>query len=81
MAVLLDATASAEQELRERLAPLTEHRYGSSEAEELDVRIDEACLEGLNALLEDEFEIRERLDIVGLIVFEILLSVYGMWRT
>ena len=81
VAVLLDATASAEEELRERLASLTEHRYGSPEAEELDVRIDEARLEGLNALLEDEFEIRERLDIVGLIVFEILLSVYGMWRT
>lgn len=47
VAVLLDAGADAERALRERLAPLTEHRYRSPEIEELDVRVDEARPEGL----------------------------------
>ena len=47
VAVLLDAAASAEQALRERLAPLTVHRYRGHEAEELELRIEEARPEGL----------------------------------
>jgi uncharacterized Rmd1/YagE family protein len=47
VAVLFDAPAESEKALRERLAPLTEHRYRSPEAEELDVRIEEARPEGL----------------------------------
>ena len=47
VAVLLDAPPPAEQALRERLAPLTAHRYRSHEAEELEIRVDEARPEGL----------------------------------
>jgi uncharacterized Rmd1/YagE family protein len=47
VAVLLDAPAQAEHALRERLAQLTAHRYRSHEAEELEVRVDEARPEGL----------------------------------
>jgi len=45
--VLLDVPAEGERALRERLAQLTEHRYRSAEAEELEVRIDPARPEGL----------------------------------
>jgi uncharacterized Rmd1/YagE family protein len=48
VAVLFDAPAPAEEALRERLAPLTEHRYRSHEVEELDVRIEEGRAEGLH---------------------------------
>jgi len=47
VAVLLDAPAQAEHALRERLAPLTAHRYRGHEAEELEIRIEEARPEGL----------------------------------
>jgi uncharacterized Rmd1/YagE family protein len=47
VAVLLDAPAPAEQALRERLAPLTAHRYRSHDVEELEVRVDDARPEGL----------------------------------
>jgi uncharacterized Rmd1/YagE family protein len=47
VAVLFGASAEAEQGLRDRLAPLMEHRYASVEVEELEVRIDEARPEGL----------------------------------
>ena len=47
VAVLFDAPAGAVQALRERLVPLTTHRYSGDELEELDVRIDEARPEGL----------------------------------
>ena len=47
VAVLLDAAEGAEGALRERLAPLTEHRYRSPELEELEVRVDPARPEGL----------------------------------
>jgi uncharacterized Rmd1/YagE family protein len=47
VAVLLDAPPQAEQALRERLAPLTAHRYRSHEVEELEIRIDDARPEGL----------------------------------
>jgi uncharacterized Rmd1/YagE family protein len=66
VAVLLDATASAEQALRERLAPLIEHRYGSPEVEELDVRIDEARPEGLqDGVLVLQSASLERLQLVA----------------
>jgi uncharacterized Rmd1/YagE family protein len=48
VAVLFDAPAPAEEALRERLAPLIEHRYRSHEVEELDVRIEEGRAEGLH---------------------------------
>jgi uncharacterized Rmd1/YagE family protein len=47
VAVLFGVAAEAERPLRERLAPLTEHRYRSTETEELEVRIDPARAEGL----------------------------------
>lgn len=47
VAVLFDASPAAEKALRERLAPLTEHRSRSPEAEELEVRVDESRPEGL----------------------------------
>jgi len=47
VAVLLDATEQAEHALRERLAPLAEHRYRSPEVEELEVRIEAERPEGL----------------------------------
>jgi uncharacterized Rmd1/YagE family protein len=47
VAVLLDAPESAERALRERFAPLAEHRYRSPEIEELEVRIEAERPEGL----------------------------------
>jgi len=47
VAVLLEASEEAERALRERLAPLAEHRYRSAEAEELEVRVEPARPEGL----------------------------------
>jgi required for meiotic nuclear division protein 1 len=47
VAVLLDVPPSGERGLRQRLAPLTAHRYRSHEVEELEVRIDHARPEGL----------------------------------
>jgi required for meiotic nuclear division protein 1 len=47
VAVLFGATAEGEHALRERLAPLTEHRYRAIEVEELEVRVDEGRPEGL----------------------------------
>jgi len=66
VAVLLDAPAQAEQALRERLAPLTAHRYRSHEVEELDIRIDEARPEGLqDAALVLQSASLERLQLVA----------------
>jgi uncharacterized Rmd1/YagE family protein len=66
VAVLLDAPASAEQALRERLAPLTEHRYRSPEVEELDVRVDEARPAGLqDGVLVLQSASLERLQLVA----------------
>ena len=47
VAVMLDATPQAEQALRERLLPLTAHRYRCHEVEELEIRVDGARPEGL----------------------------------
>jgi len=47
VAVLFGVPAEAEHALREKLAPLTEHRYRSVEVEELEVRVDESRGEGL----------------------------------
>jgi uncharacterized Rmd1/YagE family protein len=47
VAVLLGVGESDERSLRERLAPLMEHRYRSPESEVLDVRIDAGATEGL----------------------------------
>jgi uncharacterized Rmd1/YagE family protein len=47
VAVLLGAAPQAEHALRERLAPLMEHRHKSVETEEIELRIDRAGPEGL----------------------------------
>ncbi|HEY5899851.1 MAG TPA: RMD1 family protein [Burkholderiales bacterium] len=47
VAVLFAAGGEAEGALCARLAPLTEHRYGAAELEELEVRVDSARPEGL----------------------------------
>lgn len=47
VAVLFGTTAEGEQALRDRLAPLTQHRYPAPEVEELDVRVDASRAEGL----------------------------------
>ena len=47
VAVLFGVTGEGEHALREKLAPLIEHRYRSAEVEELEVRIDERRPEGL----------------------------------
>jgi required for meiotic nuclear division protein 1 len=47
VAVLFAASPEAEHALRERLAPLAEHRYRTPEIEELEVRADDAPPEGL----------------------------------
>jgi len=49
VAVLFGGTAEGEHALRERLAPLIEHRYRTIEAEELEVRVAESRPEGLVA--------------------------------
>jgi len=66
VAVLFDAAAEAEHALRERLAPLMEHRYPSPEAEELEVRVDPSRPEGLHegALLVQSASL-ERLQLVA----------------
>jgi len=66
VAVLLDVSPEAELGLRERLAPLTEHRYRSVEAEELEVRIDDARPEGLqDGVLVLQSASLERLQLVA----------------
>jgi uncharacterized Rmd1/YagE family protein len=66
VAVLLDAGADAERALRERLAPLMEHRYSGPEVEELDVRIDESRPEGLqDGVLVLQSASLERLQLVA----------------
>jgi uncharacterized Rmd1/YagE family protein len=47
VAVLFSATPEAEHALRERLAPLMEHRYRSQESEELEARVEAGRPEGL----------------------------------
>lgn len=47
VAVLFGVASQAEHALRERLAPLMEHRYRSAEVEELEVRVDQGRAEGL----------------------------------
>ncbi len=47
VAVLFGATPEIEHSLRERLAPLSGHRYRSPELEELDVRVESGRPEGL----------------------------------
>jgi uncharacterized Rmd1/YagE family protein len=47
VAVLFGALPEAEQALRNRLAPLMEHRYRTPEVEELEIRTDAARAEGL----------------------------------
>jgi len=66
VAVLFDAAPEAEHALRERLAPLMEHRYPSPEAEELEVRVDPSRPEGLHegALLVQSASL-ERLQLVA----------------
>lgn len=66
VAVLFDAPPEAEQALRERLAPLTEHRYRTPELEELEVRVEAARAEGLHegALLVQSAGL-ERLQLVA----------------
>ena len=66
VAVLFAAAAEAERALRERLAPLMEHRYRSPEIEELEVRVDSGRPEGLQegALLVQSASL-ERLQLVA----------------
>lgn len=66
VAVLFDVPPEAEQALRERLAPLLDHRYPSLEVEELDVRVDPSRPEGLRegALLVQSASL-ERLQLVA----------------
>jgi uncharacterized Rmd1/YagE family protein len=47
VAVLFGGTAEGEHALRERLAPLIEHRYRAIEVEDLEVRVDASRPEGL----------------------------------
>jgi len=47
VAVLLGAAPQDEHALRERLAPLMEHRYKSADTEEIELRVDPAGPEGL----------------------------------
>jgi uncharacterized Rmd1/YagE family protein len=47
VAVLFGASTEAEQALRDRLAPLMEHRYRTAEVEDLEVRVDPSSAEGL----------------------------------
>jgi required for meiotic nuclear division protein 1 len=47
VAVLFGAPEAAEHALRERLAPLSAHRYRSVESEELEIRVEEGRAEGL----------------------------------
>lgn len=47
VAVLFGGTPEGEHALRERLAPLIEHRYRAIEVEDLEVRVDESRPEGL----------------------------------
>ena len=66
VAVLFDAPPEAEQALRERLAPLTEHRYPSPELEELEVRIEPSRPEGLHeGVLPVQSASLERLQLVA----------------
>jgi uncharacterized Rmd1/YagE family protein len=46
VAVLFGVSPEGEKALRERLAPLTEHRYRSTETEEVELRVDAAGAEG-----------------------------------
>jgi len=46
VAVLFGVAPEAEKALRERLAPLMEHRYRSPEVEEVEVRVDAGGAEG-----------------------------------
>lgn len=66
VAVLFDVPPEAEQALRERIAPLLDHRYPSLEVEELDVRVDPSRPEGLRegALLVQSASL-ERLQLVA----------------
>lgn len=48
VAVLFDATPEDEHKIRERLAPLLEHRYRTPEVEEMEIRVDPAAAEGLH---------------------------------
>jgi uncharacterized Rmd1/YagE family protein len=66
VAVLFDVPAPGEHALRERLAPLAEHRYRSPEVEELDVRVEEGRPEGLqDGVLVLQSASLERLQLVA----------------
>jgi uncharacterized Rmd1/YagE family protein len=66
VAVLFGVTAEDEHALREKLAPLIEHRYRAVEVEELEVRVDESRGEGLleGALLVQSGSL-ERLQLIA----------------
>jgi uncharacterized Rmd1/YagE family protein len=78
VAVLFGTTEEGEHALRERLAPLVEHRYRSIEVEELEVRVDGSRTEGLSdGVLVVQSGSLERLQLVAEVLSKsVLLGHY-----
>lgn len=78
VAVLFGVSPEAEKALRERLAPLLEHRYRSPETEEVELRVDSAAPEGpqKEGAIQVQAASLERLQLVADVLSKSLLLAH-----